>query len=227
MTQTVLDSGFREDLVTAHAGVVNGIAQPGTWWTGVERVAIATEVRRARADAERPPWEAPSSIDGMVDDDHPLPTAAVDAAWRISNHPGTLTASWYADIVAALPSPEHYVELVAIVAMTNSIDMFADVMDLDPVALPEPVLGEPSREAVAGVEVRHHWVPTADMPGSNVMKALTAVPADQSMFQPLAAAQYVPTAAVVGDLEWRRDGLDRRQIELVAALTSMANECFY
>ena len=39
--------------------------------------------------------------------------------------------------------------------------------------------------------------------------------------------RYLPTAALLGDLDWSRGTLDRRQIELVAALTSLHNECFY
>ena len=96
------------------------LGAPGTWWTGTERVAIAGEVRRAMAHSDLPPWEAPSSIDGMIDDQHPLPTAAVDAVWRITNHSGTLTQDWYDEIVASLASPEHYVELVGIVARMNA-----------------------------------------------------------------------------------------------------------
>lgn len=203
------------------------VSRPGTWWTGAERTAIAAEVRRARQHTDLPPWEAPSGIDGLIADDHVLPVAAVDAIWRITNHPGTLTAEWYEGIVTGLPTPEHYVELVGIVAPMNAVDTFARVMDIDEIPLDDPLEGEPTRLPVEGSVVSSHWVPTAPIKGPNVLKALSAVPGDRPAFEAIAAAQYVPPDALLGDLEWGRDSLDRRQIELVAAQTSMVNECFY
>jgi len=37
---------------------------------------------------------------------------------------------------------------------------------------------------------------------------------------------YMPRDAVVGELEWARGAFDPIQIELVAARTSLHNECF-
>lgn len=228
---SILGSGLRSDLVEAHGDVVAAVARPGTWWTGVERRAIASEVRRALANPDLPPWLAPSACDpdhpAAIPADNPLPAAAVDAVWRITNQPGTLTYNWYRDIVAGLPSPEHYVELVAVVAIVCSIDRFAAIMDLAPVPLPEPEDGEPTGERVEGTEVRNHWVPTAPITGPNVLKALSAVPAEGRTRRALSDSQYLPEGALLSDLDWGRDTIDRRQIELVAAQTSIVNECFY
>ncbi len=228
---SILGSGIRSDLVEAHRAVAAAVAAPGTWWTGRERHAIASEVRRALVHAELPPWQAPSGCEAdhpaAIPADHPLPPAAVDAVWRITNHPGTLTHTWYSSILDGLPSPEHYVELVEVVAMVNSIDRFAAIMDLAPIDLPEPGAGQPSRERIDDTEIRDHWVPTAPVKGPNVSKALSAVPTDSRTRQALSASQYVPEGALLGDLDWGRDTIDRRQIELVAAQTSLVNECFY
>ncbi|MEM7287799.1 MAG: alkylhydroperoxidase-related (seleno)protein [Actinomycetota bacterium] len=223
---SILESGFRPDLVEAQRGVLANAARAGAWWTGEERLAMAAEVRRARDHADLPPWEAPSTA-GLVADDHVLPAAAVDAVWRITNHPGSLTAAWYHGIVAGLPSPEHYVELVAVVAPVSSIDAFARVMGLDPIPLPDPVSGAPSSRTIEGAEVTTHWVPTAPIGGANVMKALSIVPDERPAFDALLAAQYLPPEALLGDLDWSRPTMDRRQIELVATQTSLVNECFY
>ena len=187
---------------------------------------MATEVRRAAEHVDLPPWEAPSTS-GLVADDHVLPPAAVDAVWRITNHPGTLTADWHQGIVAELPSPEHYVELVAVVASVNSADAFARVMGLDPVPLPEAAAGEPSKDTIEGAGVTSHWVPTAPIGGPNVLKALSIVPGEMPTFDALFNAQYLPPDALLGDMDWGRPTMDRRQIELVATQTSLVNECFY
>ncbi|MEM7326721.1 MAG: alkylhydroperoxidase-related (seleno)protein [Actinomycetota bacterium] len=229
--RSILEANIRTDLVDAHRGVAAAAARAGTWWTGAERHAIASEVRRALANADLPPWQAPSVSEpghpAAIPADHPLPAAAVDAIWRITNHPGTLTEDWYRGIVADLPSGEHYVELVELVAMVNSIDRFAAVMDLDPVPLPDPEPGEPTRQRIDGTEVRTHWVPTAPVGGPNVLKALSAIPIEGTTRQALFDSQYLPGGALLGDLDWGRDTIDRRQIELVAAQTSLVNECFY
>lgn len=229
--RSILGSGIRSDLVEAHRGVAAAVARPGTWWTGPERHAIASEVRRALANTDVPPWMAPSSCDpdhpAAISADHPLPAAAIDAVWRITNHPGTLTHNWYQSIVDGLPSAEHYVELVSVVAMVCSIDRFAAVMDLAPIRLAVPEAGEPTQERIDDTAVRNHWVPTAPVNGPNVLKALSAVSADGEARQALFSSQYLPAGALMGDLDWGRDTIDRRQIELVAAQTSFVNECFY
>lgn len=224
---TILDTDWRSDLVDAHRSVVLRIAEPGTWWSGAERVAIAAEHRRALDHADLPPWEAPSGIEGMVAADHVLPPAAVDATWRLTNHPGTLTEDWYRTIVAGLPSALHYVELVGIVAAMNSLDRFAAAMELDPVPLPDPAPGEPTGDTPGDMAVSTHWVPTVGERGPNVLRALSAVPDTFDLVRTLSAAQYVPPDALLGDLSWSRGTLTRSQIELVAAATSLVNECFY
>ena len=37
----------RADLTAAHEHLWQNLAEPGTWWTGAERVAIAADVRAA------------------------------------------------------------------------------------------------------------------------------------------------------------------------------------
>ena len=224
---SIREAGLREDLVNSHLGIIESLGEPGTWWNAAERVAIASEVRRAFEHAHLPPWVPPSGLDGVITETHPLPAGAVDAIWRITNHPGTLTLDWYQDVVERMPSPEHYVELVGIVASVNAVDRFAQILDLDPLPLPEAGPGAPTATLVSGASVTTHWVPTVDARGPNVTAALTAVPADSARRNDLSAAQYVPSDALMDDLDWTRGTLDRRQIELTAAQTSLINECFY
>lgn len=219
--------GVRADLDLAHQQTVESWASPGDWWSASERLAIVDEVRRARAADELPPWVQPSTVDGLVDADHALPMAAVDAVWRLTNHSGTLTEEWYRQVVAEGLSPEQYVELVGVVATANCLEVFATALGIDPIPLPVPAEGEPARKSVAGAAVRSHWVPTADVRGPNVGKALTASPVSVDDWNRLSETQYVPMDALLSDLTWSRGTLDRMQIELLAARTSLLNECFY
>jgi len=219
---------IRDDILEAHQQLLDRWAHPGTWWSGAERLAIVEEVRRARDASEiPPPWVAASGVDGVCSSDHPLPARAVDAVWRLTNHPGTLTSDWYESIVGDDVSPSQYTELVGVVAQANSIDRFADGLELTRVALPEAVAGVPTRQSPEGVDVRKHWVPTADIKGPNVLKALSAVPEENVSRDILSNVQYVPSGALMGDLISDHNSLSRMQIELVAARTSKLNECFY
>ncbi len=218
---------IRGDLDAAHARVVDRWAMTGTWWTGAERLAIVEEVRRARDADELAPWVAPTSVEGLIPDDHPLPGPAVDAIWRLTNHPGTLTGEWYEGIIERGLEPGAYVELVGVVAQANDIDRFADALELARPTLPEPEDGEPVGRFDGDVDRRRHWVPTDLVKGPNVLKALSAVPFENETLQILSAAQYVAVGGLLGDLTSDHNALTRMQIELVAARTSKLNECFY
>lgn len=221
---TILDLGVRADLADAHAATIADLGTPGDWLRADEKVALARVARAARAGHDSPPWYQPSA---ERTDFPELPAAAVDAAWRLTNHPGTLTPEWYDATVAALPSPRYYVELVALVAAVNAVDRLAALLDVDVIPLPDPTTGEPRRTPVEAA-VSSHWVPTAVAgSGPNVIKALSAVPAAHEFRARLLEAHYLPPDALLGDLDWSRGTLDRRQIELLAALTSLHNECFY
>lgn len=229
----LVEAGVRADLVMAHRDAIGGLAAPGTWWTSEQRIGIAAEVRRALTRPDLAPWQSPSAIGLPVDptDSGVLPAGVVDVIWRITNHPGTLTSAWYDAIVTEFASPRHYVELVGLVAALNAIERFALSLGLDPMSLPAPGTGRPRSEQpgaeVPEATVTTHWVPTATTHGPNVLQALSAVPTAFALTRSLSDAQYVPAVALLGDLTWNRGTLSRPQIELVAAQTSIDNECFY
>ncbi len=245
------DLPIRDDLQAAHREIAARWSRPGTWWTGAQRAEIVRQVRAARDHrtddgSALPPWVQPSSIDGLTDSnglgssglasdvldsadlgpERLLPAAAIDAIWRITNHPGTLTADWYQSIVERGVDPLAYVELVGIVAQCNCVDRFADALGLPRVELAEPNDGPPTREG-APAAVKYHWVPTADLKMPNVIKALSAVPTENEALFILSDAQYVPMERVRGELVNDQNSLNRPQIELIAARTSKLNECFY
>ncbi len=218
---------IRVDLDEAHTEIAARWAATGSWWSGLERLAIVEEVRRARDSAEIAPWESPSEIAGLVSDGHVLPEAAIDAIWRVTNHPGTLTAEWHASILGRGVHAEAYVELVAVVAQANAVDRFADALNLDRVELPEPSVSEPAKTSGVSLQVTSHWVPTAKIKGPNVLKALSAVPFENESLSLLSSVQYVRLGDLLSDLVSNQNSLSRLQVELIAARTSKLNECFY
>lgn len=220
-------SPIREELRTAQATVLERWATPGSFWTAAQRLAIVEQVRRARDATPLAPWEAPSGVDGLTGDGTELPAAAVDAVWRLTNHPGTLTHSWYQQLLDRGLAAGPYVELVAVVAQANLVDRFADALDLDRPPLPPPTPGAPTGEVAPGCAVRDHWVPTAPIKGPNVIKALSLLPFENGSRALLSDVHYVPDAALLGDLASGHGALSRPQIELIAARTSTLNECFY
>lgn len=227
MTLYQTELPIRPDIVQSHTDLLNRWATPGAWWDSAERLAIVEEVRRARDADELAPWVAPSAVDGLIAADHPLPAVAIDVIWRLTNHPGTLTADWYQTIIDAGLSSGRYTELVGIVAQANCVDRFADALDITRPALPEARPGEPSHDAPDDVAVRKHWVPTAAIKGPNVVKALSAVPFENDSRDVLSDSHYVKEEALVGDLSSDVNALSRLQVELIAARTSKLNECFY
>ena len=70
-------------------------------------------------------------------------------------------------------------------------------------------------------------MPTAEIQFPNVIKALSAVPAEIDALFILSDAQYVPIERLRADLINDQNSLSRPQIELLAARTSKLNECFY
>lgn len=206
---------------------IGSLASPGVRWASAELVAIAAEQRRALEHRDLAPWEAPSTIAGMIADDYVLTPSVVDAVWRLTNHSGTLTGEWYESTLSQLPTAEHYVELLGIVAIMSAMDRMAAALGLDFIPLPEPGPGEPSEAVVPEATVSTHWVPTVPGNGSAAFDSLTAIRDGDKIRLLLSNAQYMKVEQVLGDFDFARGSLVRSQIEFVAARTARGNECFY
>ena len=56
----------REDLAEAHRLAWEHIAAPGTWWTGAQRVELASTALQAIADPDPlPPWVGVTTTDRL------------------------------------------------------------------------------------------------------------------------------------------------------------------
>jgi hypothetical protein len=237
------DVAIRDDLKTAHREIWAHVRAPGTWWTGAERVAMATEARLAATCAlcaARKAALSPTSVAGTHDSTGVLPEAVVDIIHRVRTDPARLSREWFEQLVPATLSAPAYVEVIGVTALVSGVDFFARSLGVPATELPEPQAGEPSRYLPAHVRDDGAWVamiapedatgPEADLYGDapvvpNIVRALSLVPEQVRAMRRCIEPHYVPLERI-SDPSARR-ALDRAQIELVAARVSALNECFY
>ena len=233
----------REDLREAHRFILDHVRSPGTWWTGAERAAMAAEARAAVRCAlcrERRQSLSPGAVRGRHDGPGALPENVVDAVHRIRSDPARLSRSWFDGVIAGGLEVTRYVELVSATSVMAGLDYFARALGVEPLPLPPPLPGEPSRHRPAGAKEGGAWVPIidpadaagpeADLYGGgdfvpNIVRALSLVPDEVRVLRRSTDAHYVPVAQIP-DPTVRR-ALARPQMELVAARVSALNQCFY
>jgi hypothetical protein len=202
---------IRDDLVAAFRHVWERLAKAGTWWSGAERVAIAS-VGRAAYQAQPIPLAAS------------LPPPAREAAALLGKEPAAVTAELIATWEAQGLDANYYVELVGIVAQVTTVDTFHRAMSLELEPLPGPFPGEPSRETPdSPARKTRAWVPMVGPP--TIPSSLSAVPAEMAAMEALHGPAYLSFAEMADPAI--KKGLNRAQIELVAARTSAVNECFF
>jgi hypothetical protein len=240
---------IRADLLTAEADAWTGIGEPGTWWTGAERVAIAAETRHALLCplcAARRAALSPAMVAGNHGSLGVLPGAAVEAVHRIRTDSGRLTERWYQQVLGSGLSEEPYVELVAIVAITVAVDTFRAAAGLPVLNLPEARSGAPSRIRPRGARPGVAWMATLapedrtdedpdlyrEHPGprqrygANIHRALSLVPKAMMQWWDLLECQY-QTSAMMRDFSREYRAVTHAQIEMLAARVAALNQCHY
>ncbi len=235
----------REDLSDAHRQVWQKIANPGCWWRGADRVAIAQEVRNARGCPlcrERKAALSPFAVSGSHNLSTNLPEVAIDTVHRLTTDPSRLTEKWLHETQANGLSTEAYVELLGVVVAVISIDGFHRAMGFALEELPSPVVGEPSRYRPAGAEGGVAWVPMItpdrveaeemDLYGGrkragNVVTAMSLVPDSVRILKILSAVHYLKMSDVPNPHSNGDKSLSRAQIELIAGRVSALSDCFY
>jgi len=159
---------------------------------------------------------------------------------RIVTDPGRLSSTWYEALLDDGMMPEQLVEIAGILGILTIGDTLATAVGSVPSPLPTAEDGDPSRERPPGLELGGGWVPmvhpdkaegaikfayesVAQAAGFvfNVARALTAVPAEWGGFMGSFLINYDTHGAP------EPGALTRPQMELLAASTSAANECFY
>ena len=220
---------IRPDLAEAHRLAWEHIASPGTWWTGAERVELATTVRLSIEDADPlPPWVGVTTSDRLPAE-RLAPDVAHDIAYRIGRHAGTITPDVAATAIAEIGELP-YVELCAIASSVGAVVHFHRNVGMEVPAFPAPIEGEPTHDRPELASAELNWVPVA-APADQVaavVQAYTAVPDEQRNTWRMADAQYMPADEMIHPDWSRRDGgLSRAQMELVAARVAQLRECFY
>ncbi len=233
----------RDDIAAARRKAWLAIGRPGSWLSGVQRVAIAAEVRNASGCSvcqARKEALSPFAIEGEHDSIADLPAAMIDVIHRVVTDPGRLSRSWFEGIVDAEMSDGEYVELVIVLALTVAVDTYARAVGSPPWALPEAMDGEPTRIRPENLTDEGAYVPVipsggagpaeADLYnpfGPNIYRAISLVPDQARLFYGILAAQYMAPKHVADSASNGGRAISRPQIELIAARVSALNGCFF
>ncbi len=228
----------REDLDAVHAEQLDQLADPGTWGTGAQRLAIAREVRQACYDTD---------IQEEPQDTGPLSTVALPEAVcatirKLAVAPRDFVEESYEEARNGGLSDEEYVEIVGIVSRLTDMDVFARGIGVPLRPLPAAREGRPSRVRPGVAKKEMAWVPTvpnlpeggeeaAEIYGEDyrpyIIRSLSLVPDEVRRHLALEEVQYLPMKNVFVKDYQHHEGFTRAQVELIAGRVSALNECFY
>ena len=235
---------IREDFAAAHNRYWQRLAQPGAWFTGAQRVAIAAEVRQARECGlcrRRKEALSPTHVDGSHDSTGQLRDVIVDVVHRVVTDPARLTRSWFDGVMAQGLTQEEYVEIIGTLVAMISIDDFCRGIGVDLNPLPDPEPGEPTHyrpTTAVGDEAWVAMIPADKAIGAeadlwegrragNVIRAMSLVPDEVRTLMDLGDVHYVPRELFMDFSGNPRGILSRVQLELIASRVSALNGCFY
>ena len=190
---------------------VNQIVGPGAMFGGSQRRAVALDTRRVATGAG-------ASTDGVT----------ADVVTQLTLNAQGVRPEWIASVSERGVGHFELVELLSVVSRTMAIDTFCFALGVDAWPLPESpgdgdVEAGPNGEVDPAPTCNGGWLPTVGPAWPT--NALSAVPSEHRAMHRLGAAFYL-AADQMGDLDVER-GLHRTQMELVAARTSLLNECFF
>ena len=239
----------RSDLAIAQQRAWAAIGEPGTWWSGADRVAIAAETRHAATCAlcaARRQAISYASVGGEHQVLGVLAPVAVEAVHRIRTDAGRLGESWYRRLLAQGLSEEQYIELLSVVAMVVAVDTFRHAAGLEPWPLPAAVAGEPTRVRPQGAGPGPGWTCVLapedrtdadpdlyrDNPGprerygANIHRALSLVPRSMIRWWDMLECMY-QSSAQMRDFGREYRAVTHPQIEMLAARVAALNQCHY
>lgn len=116
-----------------------------------------------------------------------------------------------------------YVEALSLVARLTAIDTFSFAIGAEPTEIPPADDGPPTGRVAGDASLDGGWVPTVGP--ASPPSALSLLPDEHDALHDVHGVLYL-SVAQMADLDADR-GLHRTQMELVAARTSLLNECFF
>jgi len=208
MTATPIDIPAAEADLLGRAA--RSMTTAGATLTGRQRASLAARSRSLLATVDTAP--PPSSSQPLDELTHRLTVA-----------PATIRQGFVREMEnGGIPSST-YVEVLGLVARLTAIDTFAFGLGVDPAPLPPPTEDEATGELADDAAIDGGWVPTVGP--AFPPTALSLVPGEHRAMLDLHNVFYLSIAGMA-DLDVDR-GLHRTQMELVAARTSLLNECFF
>ena len=184
------------------------LGRPGARLTSRERISLAAAARAARRG------ETPDL------DIHP---AMLEAARTFAADPAAPRADWVASLAQRGVDAASYVEILSLVARLSAIDTLLFGLGQPERPLPDVQPGAPTGAIDPTARIDGGFAPTVG--AAFPTTALTMLTGEQDTMFDLHGALYL-SIEEMADLGVVKD-LDRRQMELVAARTSLLNDCFF
>ena len=199
------------------------LGQPGNWWTGDERLAIAEEVRSSNP---RKIWERVGNLEDYSKSTEATLSSYEKAVVRlVANETSAIDKATF-DGISAFMGDNKYAELAAVISQIVPIDHLFDSLGIEREKLPVAIEGQLSFERPSELVEGVAFLPTFSTHGlPHVAVSLSLAQADNARRMLLVRAMY--SGSSFGEMIWEHRNLSRPQIELVAARTSALNECFY
>ena len=218
-----LQGKLSTEIIESFQIVWDHLGLPGSWWTGKERIGIASEVRQSNP---RKLWEKVGELENYDKDSGEILSPYVKAVVRIvANETSNIDQQIYDEIINTI-GDDKYAELAAVVTQVVAIDHLCDALGMEREPLPDPKEGDPRLERPSGLVDGVAFLPTFTADNlPHVAVSLSLAQADNARRMLLVRAMY--SGSSFGEMIWEHRNLTRPQIELVAARTSALNECFY
>jgi hypothetical protein len=193
---------IRDDLRDAHVAIWRHFAQPGQVFDANERHTILKLARN----------------NSYPDDDE-----LGQLATTLYRNPSRVSENTVRSAIAT-SGETAVVETVSLVSMLAAVDSTHRALGASLEPLPEPVQGEPAGNIATGLKKRRTHVP---MPTTSITGALDLLPTENAAYAAACGPLYMTFAEMSSPFFERWPGLNRAQLETIAARTSLFNECFY
>ncbi len=211
MTQPVVEIPAAERALLERTA--RSMATAGPTLSGGTRRSLAEASRAAAADRAASTDPAPPSANDPL----------AEITHRITVAPADIRRSWVREQEQRGVSSANYVEILGLVARLTAIDTFTFGLGVEPVELPPAGGDDPTGRIADDAALDGGWVPTVGP--ASPPSALSLVPDEHEAMLDLHGVFYL-SIPEMGDLDADR-GLHRTEMELVAARTSLLNECFF